>query len=229
MTSGNQKRVPILFRCDGCIDPFTGLIEVRSVECEQQPEMEPVIKNRLQSLRRWKRTASKVYCSILLILLTALVAGAYGMLHNQLTYSIAPEYFTKIKFPAFGIDVDRIGGPRQGAACVGFISTWWVGALAALCLSLAGMIHPDRIMFSRTVRALGFMLAVAVLFGLLGWGIGELTVRLSDWAAAMEDRFEFPGKVLAVQIMHTSSYLGGLIGLIVGFIDIRRVGYIVKT
>ena len=28
----------------------------------------------------------------------ALIAGAYGILHDQITYAISPEYFTQFKF-----------------------------------------------------------------------------------------------------------------------------------
>jgi hypothetical protein len=31
----------------------------------------------------------------------ALVSGCYGMIHDQLTYAISPEYFTHFKFDQF--------------------------------------------------------------------------------------------------------------------------------
>src|ERR1035441_9525373 len=31
----------------------------------------------------------------------AVLAGLYGIAHDQLTYSISPEYFTRLKFPQF--------------------------------------------------------------------------------------------------------------------------------
>jgi hypothetical protein len=34
-------------------------------------------------------------------LLGALVAGIYGIVHDQFTYSISPEYFTRLKFFSF--------------------------------------------------------------------------------------------------------------------------------
>lgn len=34
-------------------------------------------------------------------LLGGLAAGLYGVLHDQVTYTISPEYFTKLKFEQF--------------------------------------------------------------------------------------------------------------------------------
>ena len=39
---------------------------------------------------------------IISIFIAVLLAGIYGMLHDQVTYSISPEYFTVFKFEQFG-------------------------------------------------------------------------------------------------------------------------------
>jgi hypothetical protein len=36
-----------------------------------------------------------------LAVMGALIAGAYGILHDQISYTISPEYFTKLKFEQF--------------------------------------------------------------------------------------------------------------------------------
>ena len=33
--------------------------------------------------------------------LGAVLAGCYGALHDQISYTISPEYFTKVKFEQF--------------------------------------------------------------------------------------------------------------------------------
>ncbi len=35
------------------------------------------------------------------VFLGALIGGAYGAVHDQLTYSVSPEYFTAFKFHQF--------------------------------------------------------------------------------------------------------------------------------
>ena len=43
----------------------------------------------------------------ILFVLACLFAGIYGALHNQISYSVAPEYFTQFKFIQFQIPVYR--------------------------------------------------------------------------------------------------------------------------
>lgn len=211
------------FRCEGTIDPFTGKVEVRSVECGRMPEMEPVLRRRLQSLRRWNFSVAKLRSMILLILSASVLAALYGALHDQLSYAVAPEYFTKIKCRQMGIDPAALGGERWGAALVGAASTWWVGAIAATLLGLVGMIHPDRTMFRRTLRALFLVLITAVVFGLLGLGVGQVSALLITWAPAEVSGYENLPRVHAVRYMHAAGYWGGLFGLLIGIADLRRI------
>jgi hypothetical protein len=39
-----------------------------------------------------------------LFLIACLLSGAYGAIHNQVSYTVSPEYFTKFKFVQFGIE-----------------------------------------------------------------------------------------------------------------------------
>jgi hypothetical protein len=78
---------------------------------------------------------------ILVAIIGGLIAGAYGIVHDQVTYTIAPEYFTKLKFHQFHY-ADFGLGNRIFAATIGFLATWWVGAIAAWLL--ARRLNPDR-------------------------------------------------------------------------------------
>jgi hypothetical protein len=62
-------------------------------------------------------------------LLGAVIAGLYGAVHDQISYSISPEYFTKMKFEQFSY-ADFGFPPRVCASEVGFLATWWVGLFA---------------------------------------------------------------------------------------------------
>ncbi|WP_321516153.1 hypothetical protein [Marinifilum fragile] len=46
---------------------------------------------------------------LLLILIASMLGGVYGMLHDQITYTISEEYYTKFKFIQFGIDSWGLG------------------------------------------------------------------------------------------------------------------------
>ena len=63
----------------------------------------------------------------------ALIAGTYGALHDQVTYSLSEAYFTKLKFHQF--HYANFGLPARGfVAVVGFLATWWVGVAAGWVL-----------------------------------------------------------------------------------------------
>ncbi len=75
----------------------------------------------------------------------ALVAGFYGILHDQITYSLGPEYFTRLKFHQFAWA--NVGfPPRIYAGEIGFIATWWVGAIVGWTLArIAVPAWPPRV------------------------------------------------------------------------------------
>ncbi len=55
----------------------------------------------------------------------ALAGGLYGAVHDQISFSISREYFTRMKFIQFAWA--DFGWPeRLFAAEVGFLATWWM-------------------------------------------------------------------------------------------------------
>lgn len=66
-----------------------------------------------------------------IVIITPIIGGLYGILHDQLTYSISPEYYTKFKFYQFGLmDMGNeaiFPNPRIEVSAVGFMATWWMG------------------------------------------------------------------------------------------------------
>ncbi|WP_271785384.1 hypothetical protein [Aquimarina algiphila] len=62
----------------------------------------------------------KIGILILTLITLPLIAGVYGILHDQISFSISPEYFTKFKFPQFQIGFMGQNQPRLSASIVGF-------------------------------------------------------------------------------------------------------------
>jgi acyl-CoA thioester hydrolase len=79
---------------------------------------------------------------VLLLALAALTRRIFGALHNQLSYTVGPTYFTGLKFPQFAIPADT--APRLGAALVGVQASWWMGPLVALPAFLYGFFAVPR-------------------------------------------------------------------------------------
>lgn len=162
---------------------------------------------------------------ILLIFCACLIGGCYGVAHDQLTYSISPEYYTKFKFIQFelGEEGQKIGQPRLAVALVGFMATWWMGMFIGIVLSFIGIIHNSwKSMFKVTIYAFLITLAVAFVAGLTGLAYGYSVLahqpreNFPHWFIP-RDLVDFKN-FIAVGSMHNFSYIGGSLGLIAGVV-----------
>ena len=145
----------------------------------------------------------------------ALIAGAFGVIHDQLTYTISPEYFTRMKFEQFAV-WDFGLSRRAFVAEIGFLATWWVGLIAAWFLARVAATR-----FRRPVRAvlsaMAGLVAWVVVLGIAAYFTGpwvfggrmewDETLRLMHVA----DRVAF-NRVAAI---HLAGYLGALTGWMV--------------
>jgi hypothetical protein len=160
-------------------------------------------------------------------LIGALLAGMYGMLHDLVTYSISPEYFTKLKFDQFHY-ADFGFGNRVFAATVGFLASWWVGFVIAWFLGRRLVPNQPRADAYRQIRAaFGLVIMIGTASSLLGFVYGFWRgpdADYSSWQFAIEeleiiDKWSF----VRVAYIHNASYLGGVIGLIAALITLRPV------
>ncbi len=152
-----------------------------------------------------------------------LIGGLYGIIHDQITYTISPEYYTKFKFYQFGlIDFETeaiFSNPRFEVSIVGFMATWWFGLLIGFILGLVGLIYKDhKQMFQVTIKALLITVIVAFLTGLIGLVYGKFYLYDTGVNWWLPDNLIDTENFIAVGSMHNFSYLGGLFGLIVGII-----------
>lgn len=159
----------------------------------------------------------------LLVALAALAAAVFGALHNQLSYSVGPDYFLSLKFPQFGIPGDM--PPRLGAALVGVQAGWWVGAAVALPAFLYGLfaVPQAQSFLAAGIGAIGLVLVLATfaaLAGLVG-GIAVETTGLLDAYLPVPDgvdRRDF----LRAGFMHDAGYVGAALGALIAFWPMRR-------
>ena len=118
----------------------------------------------------------------------SVLAGLYGIVHDQISYTISPEYFTKFKFKQFAY-ADFGFANRIFVAEIGVLATWWVGFVIAWFLARR-LIPNQSIRTAKRQIWLGF----AIVFGsglllgttgyLYGLWIGP-DADLSSW------RFDF--------------------------------------
>ncbi len=174
---------------------------------------------------------NKLLALIIILLISPLIGGAYGLVHDQLTYSISEEYYTKFKFIQFGIEDWGMGynvgtknapeikmdTPRIGASIVGILATWWFGLIIGITMGLIGLIHRNGSdMLKTTLKSMALIMVVAFCFGLIGLGYGKF------YLANHPPYWYYPYNLLdkenfiAVGSMHNFSYIGGIVGLISG-------------
>lgn len=159
---------------------------------------------------------------VLLLALAALAAALFGALHNQLSYSVGPSYFTELKFPQS--DIPPGTAPRLGAALLG-LQAAWVGPLVALPAFLYGFLAVPRTQtyLAAGIGAIGLVLllaTLAALLGLVGGIAAETTGLLDPYLTPPEGpaRADF----YRAGFMHDAAYATAALGLLVAFSPMRR-------
>ncbi|QIF03060.1 hypothetical protein [Roseimicrobium sp. ORNL1] len=159
----------------------------------------------------------------------ALIAGAYGILHDQITYTISREYFTEFKAEQFRY-MDFGWPERVYTAQIGFLATWWVGFIAGWFLARLAVPHlPEKVAVRWCRQAFVVLIAVAAVAGLVGAGVGWWVTRpgtdpsAGDWQefAHSYGVRDVPGFIRAACI-HNGSYIGALLGLTGACFWLRR-------
>jgi MFS family permease len=149
----------------------------------------------------------------ILLVAACLVAGLYGALHNQISYTVSPDYFHAFKFDQFRIP-DTLHN-RLGASLVGWHASWWMGFLIGVPVLIVGLILPGwRLYASRCLISFAVVAATALLVGLSALAYASFTFEETppDWfwyPSAAIDRSAFA----RAGFMHDFSYLGGFLGI----------------
>jgi hypothetical protein len=156
----------------------------------------------------------KFFLFIAIIISTALIAGMYGVLHDQITYSISPEYFTKFKYDQFGFEPSWFGGHRQTVAVIGFLATWWIGVFIGIVIAIGTLFNSSPVLMFRTaIKSITIVMVTTVLTGVVGALYGAISNHDTlQWYFPddLTDKYHF----IIVGWIHNFGYLGGLCGLV---------------
>jgi hypothetical protein len=167
------------------------------------------------------RVVKKVGVYLAMLIFAVVVAGIYGVLHDQISYSFSNEYFTQFKFKQFGVPW-AYASPRLGAAYVGALATWWMGGLVFLLLGLFGfMFKTPPQMAINLSKSFVVVMIVAFITGLGGLAYGYYQINEATIAANMQwvrPGVTDPIQFVRVGYMHNASYMGGITGLLAGAI-----------
>ncbi len=156
----------------------------------------------------------KVLAFFGLMALAVLAAGLFGAVHNQLSYTVGPAYFTEIKFAQFAIPPELQN--RFGASLVGWRASWWMGLFIGLPAFLIGLfiVPRARSYVAAGIGAIGLVILFTALAALLGLVLG-LTMADSDRVAqVIPPSWAGRPDLIRAGLMHDASYLGGALGAV---------------
>jgi hypothetical protein len=164
----------------------------------------------------------KLLVFLVLVLIAMLLSGLYGMVHNQISYTVSPEYFTKFKFRQFGL-MNTALPERVRASMVGFLASWWMGIPIGFLVGVVGFIHQGhRRMFMISMWSFAVVMVFTLLFGLGGLLYGYIQTRTINPADYIDwyipDNIVDLRRFLCAGYMHNSSYLGGTLAILVAWI-----------
>lgn len=168
-------------------------------------------------MNRTKRFLSIILCSIA-------IASCFGILHDQITYTISPEYYTRFKFIMFRLTEEGIPlqmNHRLGALLVGVKATWWVGMIIGLFYAfMLHHINEDNIarkLFTKTIKLTFFITIICSIIGFF-YGKVYLAEIGVDWY--LPENLIDTKNFITVGSIHNASYTGGLLGLMSGILYI---------
>jgi hypothetical protein len=146
-----------------------------------------------------------------------LVAGLFGALHDQISYSVSSEYFTKFKFIQFRL-LEAHLPERIRAAEVGFRASWWMGIPLGIFCGSAGFLQRSPAQMARALAwSLPAITTFTLIFALVGLAYGwsqTATIdllRYRGWfvPADVIDLRQY----LCAGYMHNAAYLGGALSI----------------
>lgn len=147
-----------------------------------------------------------------IIALCVLCAVAYGIMHDQITIRICPEYFTIGHPPIFPAN-----NLTLLAIVWGVVATWWVGAGLGIVLAVACRVgRRPKAVASQLIRPLATLILVSGIFAAAAGVVGHVLarnggVRLVPRLAQQIPQDAHVGFLTDLWI-HNASYFAGLVG-----------------
>ena len=157
-------------------------------------------------------------------------AVLYGILNDQITVTLSPEYFSVFKRHQFSEALWQAGltnaPTRLQAVFVGTLATWWFGFLLSIVLSIIGRAGrrlplPTRSYLQAIAGIMLFTLGLSVFCGALGYLAKPLLKpNVNNWPFLKGIHDVRPA--FAIGFWHDGAYLGGFLGTILAGIWVKR-------
>lgn len=159
---------------------------------------------------------NKTIVFILTVLISPAIAAIFGVLHNQLTYTISSEFFTKFMFEQFGFVEYGHNTPRLTASIIGAWSTWWFGLIFGFIFAAIACNQSTTPSMIRNIKKSVIITLVTTLnIGLIGLLYGFSGLSSSYSTCCFPLQINQISSFIAVSEMHTFGYIGAVIGIVI--------------
>ena len=147
-------------------------------------------------------------------------ATLYGILNDQITVTLSPEYFSVFKRAHFADVLSYVGWlhapTRLQAVLVGTLATWWFGLFLGIALGIGSLLGRRPPLSTRDyLRAvagiMAFTLALSMAFGLIAYLVEPAVHPTPDNWPFLEG-IDSVRPAFAIGFWHDGAYLGGLLG-----------------
>jgi len=162
---------------------------------------------------------------LVIALLGSLIAGLYGILHDQVTFTLSPEYYTEVKYYQFHYLPEHVPD-RVRVGMIGFLATAAMGGICGWFLSrIVIPRHPFPVALRLCLRSFVLLFLITLTAGILGYVVAPLAMQnTSKWEPigymfGVQDISSF----VTVAIIHQAGYIGAFTGLICSGIRLRRM------
>lgn len=164
------------------------------------------------------------------IAISVVAAVIYGVVNDQITATISPEYFSVFKQHQFAAAIESAGltdAPmREQAVLVGVLSTWWFGLFLGVVLGFCGIAGRNADLSTRrfagtVVWVMTVTFAVSVAFGATAY-LAEPLVGPDALHCPFLSGIREVRRAFAVGWWHNGAYLGALIATAVAGVRVQK-------
>jgi hypothetical protein len=149
------------------------------------------------------------------IVICSFMAGIYGILHDQLSYSLSAEYFTQYKFQMYQVSPIEFGGDRMAVTVTGFRASWWLGLIIGTGIGFTACIFDGlQQMKQYILLAVLIVLLTTIIMGIAGYLYGEIVEVQQDLDRRLVRHLVKPVEYIVVGSIQQRSYFGALLGLL---------------
>lgn len=180
--------------------------------------------------RKGARHPMRWLIAVFWVALAVLAASLYGAINDQITATLAPEYFSVFKRHEFWWLLEEWGlvdaPTRIQAVAVGIAATWWFGLALGVALAIAGVAgRPQGLSTRSFLAAIDVTMLVtagcSAVFGAAAYLLAP-AIRPTPQNWPFLEGITRVRAAFAVGWWHNGAYLGALIGTIAACRQARR-------